>query len=167
MEVRVPFSTDLSAGAITFTAYEERNALRIVCGDTAVVTIRYPDRTHLQVLDGTGNLLGETDASDVDEAGYFTLYMESLGTAVLSTMLSSRTSARKRRQPKRRQKRAESTTPRGRQPTRWDARQQTTRQRAPPMKTATSGCFTSSAGSAQACTCRTTPDCIWRTALTA
>ncbi len=79
MEVRVPFSTDLSAGAKTFTAYEDRNALRLVCGDTEVVTVRYHDRTHLQVLDGTGNLLGETDASDVDEAGYFTLYMESLG----------------------------------------------------------------------------------------
>ena len=31
------------------------------------------------MLDGTGRLLGETDKSDVDEAGYFTLYMEALG----------------------------------------------------------------------------------------
>lgn len=79
LAVQVPFTTDLSSGAKTITAYEDRSALRLVCGESAILTVEYPDRTHLRVLDGTGRLLGETDKSDVDEAGYFTLYMEALG----------------------------------------------------------------------------------------
>ena len=79
LAVQVPFTTDLSSGAKIITAYEDRSALRLVCGESAILTVEYPDRTHLRVLDGTGRLLGETDKSDVDEAGYFTLYMEALG----------------------------------------------------------------------------------------
>ncbi len=137
----MPFTTDLSTVAKIITAYEDRSALRLVCGESAILTIEYPDRTHLRVLDGTGRLLGETDKSDVDEAGYFTLYMEALGREATSTMSYSRTSARKEKRQSRRRKRVELTTPRGQRPMRWDARPQTTGQRATPMKTAMSDCF--------------------------
>ena len=77
LSVAVPFSMDLTS-VKTFTLYEEHTLLRLVCGDTAVLTVEYPDQTHLRVLDGTGKQVGETDRSDVDSAGYFSLYMDAL-----------------------------------------------------------------------------------------
>lgn len=77
LKVSVPHSLDLAAGA-TITLYEELDALRLACGETTLATVAYSDQTHLKVYDGAGKLVGETDKSNVDAAGYFTLYMDSL-----------------------------------------------------------------------------------------
>ncbi len=77
LSARVPYSAYLAAGA-TFTLYEDLDALRLTCGDTLLVKVEYPDQNHLKVYDGAGTLVAETDESDVDAAGYFTLYMDDL-----------------------------------------------------------------------------------------
>lgn len=77
LSAKVPYSAYLADGA-TFTLYEDLDALRLTCGDTLLARVEYPDQNHLKVYDGAGTLVAETDESDVDAAGYFTLYMDSL-----------------------------------------------------------------------------------------
>ena len=77
LEGTVAFPYDLSE-AKTITLHEGLDTLTLSCGDAVIATVDYKQNSRLAIKDAAGNVVSETDKSDLYVAGYWQITLDDM-----------------------------------------------------------------------------------------